>query len=70
MFIPRDSDPEQLPASLLAYFGRPVHALDLVLTPDRKLATASAADVMAAIREQGFYLQMPPSQADAGSAGE
>lgn len=61
VYIPRENSPEDLPASLLEYFGRPVHALDLVLTPERKLARADVADVIAAIEEQGFYLQMPPS---------
>jgi hypothetical protein len=31
-----------------------------VLTPERRLARTSAAEVLRAIREQGYYLQMPP----------
>lgn len=65
VYIPQQNNPGDLPASLLEYFGTPVHALDLVLTPERKLARADAVDVLAAIDEQGFYLQMPPS-AEAG----
>lgn len=61
VYIPREGSPGDLPASLLEHFGNPVHALDLVLTPDRQLARADVADVIAAIQEQGFYLQMPPS---------
>lgn len=61
VFLPRETDPATLPASLVAYFGQPVHAMDLVLTPERRLARASAADVLAAISDQGFYLQMPPT---------
>lgn len=61
VYIPRENSPQDLPASLLEYFGKPVHAIDLVLTPDRKLARADATDVIAAINEQGFYLQMPPT---------
>ena len=68
VYIPRDNSPEELPASLLEYFGRPAHALDLVLTPERKLARADVTDVIAAIDEQGFYLQMPPSS-DSQEAG-
>lgn len=68
VFLPRDGDPDALPPSLLQYFGKPVHALDLVLTPDRRLAGAEAGDVRAAIRKQGFYLQMPPSDQETGTA--
>ena len=67
VYIPREQSPEDLPTSLLEYFGRPVHALDLVLTPDRKLARADVADVIAAIDSQGFYLQMPPSMEAEGT---
>ena len=65
VFLPRETDPATLPASLMTYFGQPVHAMDLVLTPDRKLARASASDVLQAIGDQGFYLQMPPKQTEA-----
>tara|TARA_B100000678_G_C17817354_1_gene345578 strand:- start:195 stop:455 length:261 start_codon:yes stop_codon:yes gene_type:complete len=64
VFVPRETDPATLPASLMTYFGHPVHAMDLVLTPDRQLARASASDVLQAIGDQGFYLQMPPRQTE------
>lgn len=38
IFVRRDHDWEELPESLRNIFGQPVHAMDLVLTPDRKLA--------------------------------
>ncbi len=61
VFVPRETDPASLPSSLLTHFGQPVHAMDLVLTPERRLARAKAGDVLQAINEQGFYLQMPPN---------
>lgn len=61
VFVPRETDPASLPATLLTHFGHPVHAMDLVLTPERKLARVEAADVLQAINDQGFYLQMPPN---------
>ncbi|KAA8981861.1 hypothetical protein CK501_05240 [Halovibrio salipaludis] len=64
VFVPRETDPATLPSSLMTYFGHPIHAMDLVLTPDRKLARASASDVIAAIGDQGFYLQMPPKETE------
>ena len=54
----------ELPEALLARFGEPEPVMLLQLTAERQLARADAAQVLAAIDEQGFYLQMPPSAAD------
>ncbi len=62
LFVERGQSLEELPESLTTSFGTPEPVLDLVLTPERKLARASAPDVLEAIAEQGFYLQMPPSK--------
>lgn len=53
-----------VPEPLLERFGKPLSAMTLILTEDRKLARVKAADVMAAIREQGYYFQMPPAKED------
>ncbi|MEQ8263432.1 YcgL domain-containing protein [Pseudohaliea sp.] len=60
LFVDRDRPLEELPAELLAGFGKPELALSLVLTPERRLARADAATVLAALDEKGFYLQLPP----------
>lgn len=52
----------EVPAALLERFGKPVLTMTMILTPEKILARAKAGDVMAAIREQGFYLQMPPAK--------
>ncbi len=36
--------------------------MTLILTPEKSLSRARATDVMAAIREKGYYLQMPPAK--------
>jgi uncharacterized protein YcgL (UPF0745 family) len=36
--------------------------MDLVLTPERKLARTSAEQVLAGIAGKGFFLQMPEEQ--------
>jgi uncharacterized protein YcgL (UPF0745 family) len=54
-----------LPEGLLAQFGEPEPVMILKLSADRKLARADAAQVLAAIEARGFYLQMPPSPAEA-----
>ncbi|MEP1595585.1 MAG: YcgL domain-containing protein, partial [Halieaceae bacterium] len=50
--------------SLLAQFGEPESVMTLLLTADRKLARASAAEVLTSIEEKGFFLQMPPTPAE------
>ena len=53
-----------VPEVLLAQFGEPRSVMTLMLEPQRKLARANAAEVLAKIEEQGYYLQMPPTQAE------
>lgn len=60
LFVDRDRPLEDLPEGLLAGFGTPELALNLVLTPERRLARADAATVLAALDEKGYYLQLPP----------
>lgn len=64
IFVRRDQDWEELPETLRSIFGQPVHAMDLVLTPDRKLARTTGRQVMEALEEKGFHLQMPEEQDD------
>lgn len=60
LYVDRGEGLARVPEPLRALFGTPQHAMDLLLTPARTLARVAATDVLAAIRDQGFYLQMPP----------
>jgi len=55
------ADLSLLPEALIERFGSPIYTLSFELTVDRNLAAADPELVRAAINEQGFYLQMPPS---------
>lgn len=61
LYVDADEDLARVPEALLKNFGRPVAALSLPLTPDRRLARADAVVVLRSIEDSGFYLQMPPS---------
>lgn len=50
----------EVPQALLERFGKPVAVMTMILTPEKRLGRAQAGDVMAAIREKGFYFQLPP----------
>lgn len=69
LFVERDEGLARVPESLLTVFGKPESALLLELDAGRSLAAANAAEVLVAIREQGFYLQMPPTPGSTVGAG-
>ena len=60
LYVSREDPLTRVPEALLETFGKPERALIIVLTEDKKLARVEAKKVMAALKEQGFYLQMPP----------
>ena len=51
---------EPVPEPLLERFGRTREIMTLLLTDDRPLARVRAREVLDAIEEKGFFLQMPP----------
>ncbi|MGM0833172.1 YcgL domain-containing protein [Halomonas qinghailakensis] len=62
LYIDKQKGLSSVPEALMETFGKPVPVLTMILTADKKLARVNAADVMSAIQEQGFYLQMPPAK--------
>ena len=61
LYVDKAAGYKELPDALLKQFGEPESVMTLVLTPERKLARADAAEVLQQIEAQGFYLQMPPT---------
>ena len=66
LYVDKQQGLAELPETLLASFGAPESVMTLLLSPDRKLARADALAVLEAIEQQGFYLQMPPSEFGTG----
>ena len=63
IYIEASSDIEEvLPDAIAQYCGSYRFVMGLLITADKKLARASASDVLQAIDDQGFYLQMPPGE--------
>ncbi len=60
LYVDFAEDLDRVPETLLEQFGVPELALSLSLTVGKKLARAEAADVLEAIAETGYFLQMPP----------
>ncbi len=59
LYVIKQDGLTRVPESLMEKFGKAVHALTLVLTPERQLANADIAKVLASMTEKGYYLQMP-----------
>ncbi|CAG0911368.1 unnamed protein product [Cyprideis torosa] len=59
VYLPEKDDFSEIPEVLMKVFGTPEFALEIFLTPDRKLAQENSAEVIANIAERGFHLQMP-----------
>lgn len=60
VYLPEENDWSDVPEHIRQILGETEQFLELALTPERQLALCTGADVIAAIQEQGFYLQMPP----------
>lgn len=50
---------DSIPAPVMKQLGKPEKALAFELTDARQLPNADAKEVLATIRNQGFYIQMP-----------
>jgi uncharacterized protein YcgL (UPF0745 family) len=61
LYVDRIDGLARVPEELLARFGAMSEVMTIKLGPQRKLARASAAQVLAAIAEKGYYLQLPPN---------
>ena len=61
IYMDKGTSLDKLPEALKKRTGPLELAMSLVLTPERALANARVQDVITAIDNQGFYLQMPPA---------
>lgn len=60
LYVEKAKGLNDVPEALLKQFGKPEHAMVLVLQPEKKLARVDALAVLESLTEKGFYLQMPP----------
>jgi hypothetical protein len=64
LFINKRDDFTDVPEPLMKTFGTPQLVTILNLATKDKLAMADIDKVKANLKEQGFYLQLPPPQED------
>lgn len=60
LYIQAENDFARVPKALLSLLGQLEFVMTLELTPERTLAQADPNEVRRLLREQGYYLQLPP----------
>ena len=61
LYVEKASGLKSVPEALLQRFGSPQSVMTMLIKPGQNFANASADKILAAIEQQGFYLQLPPS---------
>lgn len=62
LYIPYDSKFEDLPEGLIQVWGKPELVMHLDLEKRQTLALCDISEVKAKLEEEGYFLQMPPSE--------
>jgi uncharacterized protein YcgL (UPF0745 family) len=60
LYVEREGDFARVPQALLDLLGTLELVMTLELSPERRLAQADIEQVRRALREQGYFFQMPP----------
>jgi len=60
LYVEKKDDFSRVPEDLMKSFGTPQLAMVLSLEGREKLASADIEKVKEALKEEGFYLQVPP----------
>ena len=61
LYIDKRDDFSHVPDELLKSFGVLVFVMELELSPERKLAKEDSQQVLASLKEKGFFVQLPPT---------
>ena len=62
LYVPYDSDFDDLPEGLTSVWGEPELVMHIVLGQRDKLALVDITELKEKLTEDGYYLQMPPTQ--------
>lgn len=64
LYVDKSIGLKKIPEELMTRFGKGISAMTMLLTNESKLSRAKPENVIKGIREQGFYLQLPPAKED------
>ncbi len=60
LYLPEKDNFSHLDELLFAEFGTPEFVMELELTPSRKLARANPEKVISSLKDNGYFIQIPP----------
>ena len=64
LYVMKADGLKAVPEALMARFGKGTSIMTMLLTKDQKLARAEPEKVIAALKDKGFYLQLPAAKED------
>ncbi len=64
LYVAQKEGLDNLPNELTVMFGTPEHVLDFKLNEDKKMPRVNSAEVIKAIHEKGYFIQMPPTEVE------
>lgn len=70
LYVEQEDDFSRVPGALLRALGKLERIMTLELTPEKQLARADVNQVMNALKEEGFYLQMSDESEKLALAGK
>ena len=70
LYIDRKDDFTRVPSSLLDLMGRLDYVLEVDLSSRGKLARADIGEVRSRLCERGYFVQLPPGEADGEPGGQ
>jgi len=62
LYIVKKDDFSKVPDALVNSLGKMEFVMDLMLSPERKLAREDVGKVIVNLKEQGFFVQLPPKK--------
>ena len=62
LYVPYDTKFEDLPEGLVQVWGTPELVMNLDLNSRKSLALCDIEEVKTKLKEEGYFLQMPPSE--------
>ena len=62
LYLPYENDFNELPEGLTSVWGEPELVMHIDLSKRDKLALVDINELKMKLEEEGYYLQMPPSQ--------
>lgn len=60
LYVHENTQLEDLPEDLMKLVKQLTHVMDLELSEERKLARVDVNEVMKALEENGYFIQIPP----------